>query len=177
MRLVGEAVAEFKGEKTEVETDVKVDLPVDAHLPHDYIPGERLRLEAYRKLAAVHDMDGLDAVRAEVVDRYGPLPQPVEHLFAVAAFRVKARKSGLTEVSLQGRNVRFSPMVLPESKVMRLQRLYPGASYKNVMNTVIVPRPATARVGGQPLRDTALLDWAADLIDALTDQPVAAAAT
>jgi transcription-repair coupling factor (superfamily II helicase) len=175
VRLVGEAVAEFKGEKPEVETDVKVDLPVDAHLPHDYIPGERLRLEAYRKLAAVHDMDGLTAVRAEVVDRYGPLPQPVENLFAVAAFRVKARRAGVTEVSLQGRNVRVSPLVLPESKVMRLQRLYPGASYKNVMNTVIVPRPSTARVGGQPLRDTALLDWAADLIDALTEQPVGAA--
>ena len=174
VRLVGEAVAEFKGEKHEVETDVKVDLPVDAHLPHDYIPGERLRLEAYRKLAAVHDTDDLDAVRAEIIDRYGPLPQPVENLFAVAAFRVKARKAGLTEVSLQARNVRFSPMILPESKVMRLQRLYQGASYKNAMNTVIVPRPATARVGGQPLRDTALLDWAADLIDAMTDQPVGA---
>ncbi len=174
VRMVGEAVAEFKGEKQEVETDVKVDLPVDAHLPHDYIPGERLRLEAYRKLAAIHDSEGLDAVRAEIVDRYGPLPQPVENLFAVAAFRVKARKAGVTEVSLQGRNVRFSPMVLPESKVMRLNRLYQGASYKNVMNTVIVPRPATARVGGQPLRDTALLDWAADLIDALTDKPAGA---
>jgi transcription-repair coupling factor (superfamily II helicase) len=174
VRLVGEAVAEFKGEKPEVEADVKVDLPVDANLPHDYIPGERLRLEAYRKLAAVHDTEGLEAVRAEIVDRYGPVPQPVENLFAVAAFRVRARKAGLTEVSLQGKNVRFAPLALPESKVMRLERLYPGASYKNVMSTVIVPRPTTARVGGQPLRDTALLDWAASLIDALTDQPVAA---
>ncbi len=93
VRLVGEAVAEFKGEKPEVEADVKVDLPVDANLPHDYIPGERLRLEAYRKLAAIHDGEGLDAVRAEIVDRYGPVPQPVENLFAVAAFRVKARKA------------------------------------------------------------------------------------
>ncbi len=171
VRLVGEAVAEFKGEDTKATdaSDVKVDLPVDAHLPHDYIPGERLRLEAYRKLAAIHDVDGLDAVRAEIVDRYGPLPQPVEHLFAVASFRVKARKAEVTEVSLQGRNVRFSPMVLPESKVMRLNRLFPGASYKNAMNTVIVPRPTTARIGGQPLRDTALLDWAADLITALTE--------
>jgi transcription-repair coupling factor (superfamily II helicase) len=174
VRLVGEAVAEFKGEKPEVEADVKVDLPVDANLPHDYIPGERLRLEAYRKLAAVHDTEGLEAVRAEIIDRYGPVPQPVENLFAVAAFRVKARKAGLTEVSLQGKNVRFAPLALPESKVMRLERLYPGASYKNVMSTVIVPRPTTARVGGQPLRDTALLDWAASLIDAFTDQPVAA---
>ncbi|MDQ1651531.1 MAG: hypothetical protein QOI35_731 [Cryptosporangiaceae bacterium] len=175
VRLVGEAFAEFKGEKTEAETEVKVDLPVDANLPHDYIPGERLRLEAYRKLAAVHDADQLAAVRAEVTDRYGPLPQPVENLFAVAAFRVRARGFGITEVSLQGRNVRFAPIALPESKVMRLQRLYPGSSYKNVMNTVIVPRPTTARVGGQPLRDTDLLDWCARLLDALAGEPAVAA--
>jgi transcription-repair coupling factor (superfamily II helicase) len=167
VRLVGEAVAEFKGEKTEPEADVKVDLPVDAHLPHDYIPGERLRLEAYRKLAAISSPADLEAVRAEITDRYGQLPQPVENLFAVAAFRSRARAAGLTEVSLQGRNIRFAPIALPESKVMRLQRLYPGSSYKNVMSTAIVPRPSTARVGGQPLRDTALLDWCTKLLDTM----------
>jgi transcription-repair coupling factor (superfamily II helicase) len=175
VRLVGEAVAEFKGEKTEVEADVKVDLPVDANLPHDYIPGERLRLEAYRKLASVSSTADLDAVRAEILDRYGPLPEPVENLFAVATFRLRARAAGLTEVSLQGKTVRFAPLPLPESKVMRLQRLYPGATYKNMVNTVVVPRPTTARIGGQPLRDTALLDWSAGLIDALTSEPAVAA--
>jgi transcription-repair coupling factor (superfamily II helicase) len=167
VRLVGEAVAEFKGEKEEEVVEVKVDLPVDANLPHDYVPGERLRLEIYRKLAAVHDEGTLNSVREEVLDRYGPLPIHVENLFAVAAFRVKAKAFGVTEVSLQGKAVRFTPLVLPESKVMRMQRLYPGSTYKTTVNTAIVPTPTTARIGGTPLRDTALLDWCGRLLDQL----------
>jgi transcription-repair coupling factor (superfamily II helicase) len=170
VRLVGEAVAAFKGETSEIDAEVKVDLPVDAHLPHDYIPEERLRLEAYRKLAAVMSQEQLTAVREELRDRYGALPVPVENLFAVAAFRVKARDSGITEVSVQGKNVRFAPMRLPDSLVTRLDRLYPGSLVKQAVETVLVPRPSTARVGGQQLRDTALLDWCADFL--VTMKPV-----
>ena len=53
VRLVGEAVAEFRGDGEAEPSEVKIELPVDAHLPHDYVPGERLRLEAYRKIAEV----------------------------------------------------------------------------------------------------------------------------
>ena len=58
VRLVGEAVADFKGEGEAQLPEIKIELPVDAHLPHDYVPGERLRLEAYKKLAAVIDEKG-----------------------------------------------------------------------------------------------------------------------
>ncbi|MCP6318844.1 hypothetical protein NL491_28280, partial [Klebsiella pneumoniae] len=78
-------------------TDVRVDLPIDAHIPHDYVPGERLRLEAYRKLAAAGSPDDLDAVRAELTDRYGPLPEPVERLLKVARFRQVCREHGVRE--------------------------------------------------------------------------------
>jgi transcription-repair coupling factor (superfamily II helicase) len=64
-------------------------------------------------------------------------------------------------------------MPLPESKVMRLQRLYPGSMYKQTVDTVAIPQPTTARVGGRPLRDTELLDWASEVIDALAAQPAA----
>src|SRR5881398_1049100 len=73
VRLVGEAVAEYKGEAGEELAEVKVELPVDAHLPHDYVPGERLRLEAYRKIASATTEEDLAAVREELVDRYGEL--------------------------------------------------------------------------------------------------------
>jgi transcription-repair coupling factor (superfamily II helicase) len=181
MRLVGEAVADFKkgvsgdadAEAPMVET--KVDLPVDAHLPHDYIPSERLRLEAYRRLAGAGSEPELAAVREEVVDRYGPLPDPVERLFAVAAFRVFARQFGLAEVSVQGTNVRFAPLSLRESQTLRLQRLYPRSLVKPAVATILVPRPTTARVGGQPLRDVALLDWARRLLEAVLGDDLAAA--
>ncbi|MGZ4591219.1 MAG: TRCF domain-containing protein, partial [Actinomycetes bacterium] len=147
--------------------DVKVELPVDAHLPHDYIPGERLRLEAYRKLASVADEDQLAAVVAELDDRYGELPEPVTNLVEVARFRLHARTAGLSDVALAGRNVRFGPVELRESQQMRLQRLYPGSLVKPAVRTILVPTPATAPVGGQPLRDVELLRWCRDLVDAV----------
>jgi transcription-repair coupling factor (superfamily II helicase) len=182
MRLVGEAVKDFKrgggaavDEPEPVET--KVDLPVDAHLPHAYVPGERLRLEAYRRLAAAADSAAIEAVRAELVDRYGPVPPPVENLLAVAEFRARAKQYGITDVTLQGTSIRFAPMKLRESQVLRLQRLYPGTIVKQTVDTVLVPRPKTARIGGTPLRDTDLLTWAAGLLDAVLGDSVPAAAS
>jgi len=176
VRLVGEAVAEFKGESEEQVAEVKVELPVDAHLPHDYIPGERLRLEAYKKIAAAHTEDDLAAVRDELRDRYGEPPEAVENLLAVAAFRAHARRFGLTDVATQGKYVRFTPLELRDSQTVRLSRLYPGSIVKAATGTVLVPAPMTARVGGQPVRDRPLLDWARELLDTVVTDLAAVAA-
>jgi transcription-repair coupling factor (superfamily II helicase) len=164
VRMVGEAVQQFKGERPEEEVDIKIDLPVDAHLPHEYIGVERLRLEMYRKLAEARGSEALDEVVAEMTDRYGEPPEPVANLLAVARFRLLARSYGLTDVSLQGRHVRFAPLALPDSKQLRLKRYHPDAVYKPAGNQVSVPRPTTRRIGGEPLRDTALLEWCAQLL-------------
>jgi transcription-repair coupling factor (superfamily II helicase) len=164
VRMVGEAVQAFKGERPEEEPEVKVDLPIDAHLPTDYIAVERLRLEMYRKLAEARDEARLDEVVAEMTDRYGEPPGPVANLIAVARFRLLARMYGLTDVSMQGRHVRFSPLPLPDSKQLRLKRYHPDAVYKPAGQQVSVPRPATRRMGGEPLRDQALLEWCAQLL-------------
>jgi transcription-repair coupling factor (superfamily II helicase) len=172
VRMVGEAVQAFKGERPEEEPEVKVDLPVDAHLPTEYIGVERLRLEMYRKLAEARDVARLDEVVAEMTDRYGTPPEPVANLIAVARFRLLARAYGLTDVSVQGRHLRFSPLPLPDSKQMRLKRYHPDAVYKSANDQVSVPRPSTRRVGGEPLRDQALLQWCAQLLkDVLGDIP------
>ncbi|MGI8681980.1 MAG: TRCF domain-containing protein, partial [Mycobacteriales bacterium] len=173
VRLVGEAVADFKGETTEPVAEVKVDLLVDANLPHDYIPGERLRLAAYARIAAAADDDGVEAVRAELLDRYGALPLPVENLLAVAAFRGYARRYGLTDVSMQGGYVRFAPLELRESQALRLSRLYPRSVVKAAGRTALVPKPTTARMGGAPLRDTDLLGWCRDVLQAVLGDPEA----
>ncbi|GAA1036099.1 transcription-repair coupling factor [Virgisporangium ochraceum] len=175
VRMVGEAVQQFKGEEPEEETEVKVDLPVDAHLPLEYIGSERLRLEMYRKLAGAKSNETLDEVAAEMRDRYGEPPTEVANLIAVARLRMLIKQYGVTDVSLQGRHVRFGPLSLPDSKQLRLKRLYPDAVYKQATDTVSLPRPTTARVGGQPLRDTALLDWAAELLRSVLGDPVPAA--
>ncbi|GIJ58786.1 transcription-repair coupling factor [Virgisporangium aurantiacum] len=175
VRMVGEAVQQFKGEEPEEETEVKVDLPVDAHLPLEYIGSERLRLEMYRKLAGARSNEALDEVAAEMRDRYGEPPTEVANLIAVARTRQLIKAYGVTDVSLQGRHIRFGPLALPDSKQMRLKRLYPEAVYKQATDTVSLPRPMTARVGGQPLRDVALLDWAAELLRSVLGEPVPAA--
>jgi transcription-repair coupling factor (superfamily II helicase) len=178
VRLVGEAVADFRGEAAEEQTEVKVDLPVDANLPVDYLPGERLRLEAYRALASATTDEAVDAVRAELVDRYGPVPPPVENLLAVAHFKVLCRRFGVTEVSLQGNLVRFTPVELAESAQLRLQRLYDRSHYKPAVATMSVPRPkgvvkpdgsfAEVTFGGEALRDIPLLKWCGDVLEAVT---------
>jgi transcription-repair coupling factor (superfamily II helicase) len=174
VRMVGEAVAQFKGEKPEEETDVKIDLPIDANLPVEYIGVERLRLEMYRKLAQTRDAKALDEAVVEMRDRYGEPPTPVSNLVAVARFRLFAKAYGLIDVSVQGKHLRFSWPAsgsLPDSKQMRLKRFYPDAVYKQVANQISVPRPMTKRVGGEPLRDTALLDWCSELVTTLLGEP------
>jgi transcription-repair coupling factor (superfamily II helicase) len=180
VRMVGEAVQAFKGERPEEEPEVKIDLPVDAHLPTEYINVERLRLEMYRKLAEARDEERLAEVVAEMTDRYGEPPEQVSNLIAVARFRLLARAYGLTDVSVQGRHLRFSPLPLPDSKQLRLKRYHPDAVYKPATDQVSVPRPTTrpsrgSLGGGEPLRDRALLDWCAQLLsDVLGAAPVPA---
>ena len=120
VRLVGEAVHEFKGEApTPRLGEVRIELPVDAHLPHDYIPSERLRLEMYKRLAEVRSDEDVDVLREEMVDRYGEPPSEVESLLLVARFRARARQAGIGEVTIAGRNVRFAPVEPAGSRVRR----------------------------------------------------------
>lgn len=174
--MVGEAVASYRGDQPEELPDVTVELPVDAHIPHDYIAHERLRLEAYRKLAAAADEATLEEIAVELVDRYGPIPEAVTNLFAVARFRLHARTAGLTDVTAQGKFVRFAPVELPESAQLRLKRLYPGSVHKPALRTILVPFPTTARIGGKPLHGEAIMTWSRQLIDAVVLGDVSAAA-
>jgi transcription-repair coupling factor (superfamily II helicase) len=164
IQLVGEAVAEYRGHDVEPEPEVRIELPVDAHLPTDYIESERLRLEMYKRLAEVRAEADIKAVEAELHDRYGSPPSEVLNLIEVARFRLLARSAELTEIVGQGRFIRLAPAHLPESRVMRLQRLYPGSVIKDAVGTVLVPRPVNSTVVGQPVKDTELLRWASELI-------------
>ncbi|MGY2701913.1 transcription-repair coupling factor [Nocardioides sp. HB32] len=169
VRLVGEAVHEFRGDAEPELDEVRVELPVDAHLPHDYIPSERLRLEMYKRLAEVRSDDDVDLINEELLDRYGEPPVEVVSLLLVARFRARARQAGIGEVTIAGRNVRFAPVELPDSRVVRLNRLYPKSIVKAPVRTILVPRPQTAVVGGKPIAGIALLEWARQVIDAVID--------
>ncbi len=92
----------------------------------------------------------------------------------MARFRLLARAYGLTDVSLQGKHLRFSPLLLPDSKQLRLKRYHPDSVYKQAADQVSVPRPTTRRIGGEPLRDQALLEWCAQLLSDVLGEPAAA---
>lgn len=175
VRMVGEAVADYRsalesgGEPEETLLEVKIELPVDAHVPHDYAPGERLRLQAYRAIAAANSAEDITAVREELSDRYGKLPEPVENLLLVAGLRMLARKVGVSDITLQGANVRFGPVDLRESQELRLGRIYPRSVIKHAAKQVLVPRPATARIGGKPVVGRQLLEWTAEFLTTVLD--------
>ncbi|NGN93072.1 transcription-repair coupling factor [Nocardioides sp. KC13] len=172
VRLVGEAVAEFKAGPdgaAEELNEVRIELPVDAHLPHDYIPSERLRLEIYKRLAEVRSDEDVESVAAELLDRYGKPPAEVSSLLQVARFRARARQAGVSEVTLAGKNVRFHPVTLPDSRVVRLNRMYPKSLVKPQLETIMVPRPVSSGFPAKPLDGPELLDWARVVIDAIID--------
>ena len=98
LRLVGEAVAQYRGEDTTPEPALRIELPVDAHLPDEYVPSERLRLEMYKQIAEIRSAGDVEAVRSELTDRYGEPPLPVEQLLAVAVLRNRARDLGVVDI-------------------------------------------------------------------------------
>ena len=171
VRLVGEAVRDFRddGGAPEVLEEVRIELPVEAHLPHDYIPSERLRLEMYKRLAEVRTDADVDEIIAELGDRYGEPPEEVTALLLVARFRVRVRAAGIREVTTVGKNVRFHPVSLPESRTVRLQRLYPKSIVKHQLESILVPRPGIPGRTGTPIEGVALLEWARLVIDSVID--------
>ncbi len=173
VRMVGAAVADYRtalesgGAVEQAPLEVKIELPVDAHVPHDYAPGERLRLQAYRSIASVDSEDDIKAVRDELADRYGPLPEPVENLLLVAGLRLLARRAGVADITLQGGNVRFGPVELRESQELRLKRLHPRSVLKAATKQVLVPRPTTGTIGGKPVVGRELLVWTAEFLNSV----------
>lgn len=187
VRLVGEAVEAYRAALraasdgaavpvAEEVKDVRIDLPVDAHLPPEYIGSDRLRLEAYRRLASAADEAGIAAVVDELVDRYGPLPQPAERLVAVARLRLLCRHYGVIELAAtatgSAATLRVAPLTLADSAQVRLARMYPAARYRATAAAVQVPVPRTTDAVGAPrIRDVELVQMAVDLLLALDGRP------
>ncbi|MGZ4753757.1 MAG: transcription-repair coupling factor [Acidimicrobiia bacterium] len=128
--LVTEAVSELKGETPTEPFETVIDVPLDAHLPRDYVSRDDVRMEAYRRLAAVTDQADVEDVRSEWLDRYGPLPPAAEALLAVARLRAECVRVRATSVSVQKGMARIEGLVLKESQKVRLRRLAPKATAK-----------------------------------------------
>jgi transcription-repair coupling factor (superfamily II helicase) len=177
MRMVGDAVAEFKRgmiDGPEIPPECKVELPVTAHLSPQYVPSDRLRLDLYRRLADSHSEADVSAIRGELKDRFGDLPDEAERLMRVALLRIRVKSLGISDLALQGRHLKIVPFKLSESAQLRVERIYPGSILKSVTDTVMVARPKVATWGSGDsgiagaIGDTALLDWVDEVIDTIT---------
>ena len=170
--MVTEAVAELAGEVPEPPAELNLEVPVDAHLPADYVPSESLRFAAYRRLAEATSAEAVADVRAEWLDRFGPLPAAAESLLGVARLRVLCVAAGVTDVSVRsapggGAEARITPLRLRESRRVRLERLWPSAAYD--------PSSGRLRV---PLRSrSGAVDAITEVLERLADQPPPAAAS
>ncbi len=175
MRMVGEAVQDYKTgiiETEEVHHECKVELPINAHLSSEYVPGERLRLDLYRRLADVRTSNDVEEIRKELVDRFGELPEEAQALLGVASLRATAKSVGLREVVAAGKFLRLSPITLPESKQLRMSRMYPNSLYKSAVNTAMIAFPTSKSwspsQSGLAIVDTSLLAWVIEAVDQLT---------
>ena len=172
LRMIGEAVATFRGDEVAGPTELRLELPVQARIPESYIDSERLRLEAYQKLSAAASVtaadDAIDLVVEELTDRYGEPPAEVSGLVEVARLRRRAAQSELTDVVAMGPNLRVAPAQLPDSMRVRVQRLYPKAKLVTSGEALVVPLP-------EPGSDAALIAWVRQLLDALFPLPAAPA--
>jgi transcription-repair coupling factor (superfamily II helicase) len=136
-RLLAESVAELKGETLAEEKEVRVELPVRAFIPVDYLGQESLRLEMYRRVASAKTESELDAVRSEAEDRFGPLPGEVETLLDVARLRIACGRLGVEDVSVFRNQVRIRPLELPDDAT-----LPDAAAYHRATKTLnLMPEP------------------------------------
>jgi len=177
--MIGEAVSAFRGDVAEGQTELRLELPVDAHLPEEYVESERLRLEAYQKLstasAPASAEDSIDSVVEELTDRYGELPEQVKNLVAVSRLRRVAQKAGLSDVVAMGGNLRIAPAELPDSLQVRLQRLYPGARLFAQAKAISVP--LFAGIPNPQHTDSELIEWVTGLLAAIFPPKAAVVST
>ena len=171
MRMVGEAVEEFKTGYVDSEPkvrDCKVELPVTAHLPIEYVPSERLRLDLYRRIADARESAELKGIAEELVDRFGELPAEAQTLMQIAHIRVFAKGHSLTEVMIQGKYLKLSPVVLPESTELKILRTYPGTVVKAATRTLLVARNTAPNwLEEGEVGDTSIIQWTVEVLKAI----------
>jgi transcription-repair coupling factor (superfamily II helicase) len=105
-QLLENAVRRLKNQPLRTPLEVTVELPWRAYLPRDYVPGQRLKIEVYRRLARIRRLERLEDFRAELRDRYGPPPEPVGWLLRLAELRLLAARWQVATVHLEGKGIK-----------------------------------------------------------------------
>jgi transcription-repair coupling factor (superfamily II helicase) len=138
VELLAEAVAELAGERRTVARPVRVDARIDAYVPAQYIPAEAQKIDLHRRLALTESEDELRELEAATVDRYGPLPEPVQNLFAIQSAKLKLAQLGADYLVFRGGRSTVGPLVLGSEELRALRDRVDTAVYRTARNEVSV---------------------------------------
>jgi len=136
VELLGEAVAELSGQRRPIARPVRVDARVDAYVPASYIGSEALKIDLHRRLALTEDEDELRELQVATEDRYGPLPEPVENLFAIQEAKLKLARLGADYLVFRGGRATVGPVDLGSGELRALRGRVDTAVYTTARREV-----------------------------------------
>jgi transcription-repair coupling factor (superfamily II helicase) len=153
-QMLEEATEEMRLQEEEGEGDrepvepLRVDVDVDAYVPAEYVPYEAAKIDIHRRVVAARDRSDLAALRGELEDRFGPLPDPVANLFELQRARIELRSTGVRNVEFRGGRLSVSPVELDSEQAGTLREQLPDAIYEWRKQTVglRVPEEPAARL-------------------------------
>jgi transcription-repair coupling factor (superfamily II helicase) len=171
LSMLDEAVAAAEGTPADDEPEpVRLDVSVDAYVPADYVPYEQAKVDVHRRVAAAREVADLAVLRDELEDRFGPVPEPLEHLIALQQARIKLGRAGARVVSVRGDALAATPLDLTGDQAAALRERLPEARYEPGRSQV------TVRLPREPAERFRAVVAAADALLAITADEVAEAA-
>ena len=114
-KMLGTAVRELRGEVKDLSFDTSVDLAMDANIPPSYIRNESQKMDIYRRIACIGSRSDYEDMLDELIDRFGALPKPVDHLLKIALLKAEAHGAYVTEITGDANELRF--VMLKEAPV------------------------------------------------------------
>jgi transcription-repair coupling factor (superfamily II helicase) len=140
--MLDEAVRLLSGDSAEEATEpVRMDLPVDAYVPGDYVPYEAAKIEVHRRIAGAREVAQLIVLREELADRFGPIPGPLDNLIRLQDARIKLGRAGARSVDFRGGRLSVAPVELDSRGSRALRERIPEALYESGRSTVRVRLP------------------------------------
>jgi len=142
MQMLDEAVAAAGGDEGDEDWEpVRLDVSVDAYVPADYVPYEQAKVDVHRRIAGSREVADLMALRDELADRFGELPEPLDNLILLQQARIKLGQAGAQAVTLRGDRLAVTPIELDSVKAKAIRAQIPEALYESGKSQLSVRVP------------------------------------